>query len=144
MAPEWSRVSGRRSTQRFEVLSAEPRRYPSAYAAHGHNHDNLYWGVDRFRFRFWRWLYAAARDRGERHGEGHRAESPFYWGDLAQRYLRYVRSFTYDELNLVEHHDSDTVSNRRHARRERFFPQLFCRQRRGVHRVDEPGPSDAT
>jgi hypothetical protein len=84
----------------FEVYQQNLGRYPTAYAAHGDNSDNLYWGVDRFRFRFWRWLYAAAGGRRERNGEGHRAESPFYWGDLAQRHLRYVRSFTYDELNL--------------------------------------------
>jgi hypothetical protein len=84
----------------FEVFQQNLGRYPTAYAAHGHNCDNLYWGVDRFRFPLWRWLYAAAGGRRERHGEGHRAGSPFYWGDLAQRHLRYVRSFTYDELNL--------------------------------------------
>jgi hypothetical protein len=84
----------------FEVYQQNLGSYPTAYAAHGHNGDNLYWGVDRFRFRFWRWLYAVAVARRERRGEGHRTGSPFYWGDLAQRHLRYVRSFTYDELNL--------------------------------------------
>jgi hypothetical protein len=75
-------------------------QYPTAYAAHGENRDNLYWGVDRFRFRPWRWLYAALAGRRERRAEGHRTESPFYWADLAERHLRYVRSFTYDDLNL--------------------------------------------
>jgi hypothetical protein len=84
----------------FEVFRQNLGRYPTAYAAHAHNCDNLYWGVDRFRFRFWRWLYAAVGGRHGRLGEGHRTESPFYWGDLAERHLRYVRSFTYDELNL--------------------------------------------
>jgi hypothetical protein len=84
----------------FEVYQQNLGCYPTAYAAHGHNIDNLYWGVDRFRYRIWRWLYVATGDRGVRHGEGHRTGSPFYWGDLAERHLRYVRSFTYDELNL--------------------------------------------
>src|SRR5450755_1705569 len=84
----------------FEVYQHTLGRYPTAYAAHGHNRDNLYWGVDRFRFGLWRWLYAVAGRGRERHGEGHLTGSPFYWGDLAQRHLRYVRSFTYDELNL--------------------------------------------
>jgi hypothetical protein len=94
------------STQRAEVRNAfEVYRqnlggYPTSYAAHGHNSDNLYWGVDRFRFKIWRWLYQVVGGRHERRGEGHRAGSPFYWGDLAQKHLRYVRSFTYDELNL--------------------------------------------
>jgi len=84
----------------FEVYQQNLGGYPTAYAAHGHNCDNLYWGADRFRFRLWRWLYAAVGGRREQHGEGHRKESPYYWGDLAQQHVRYVRSFTYDELNL--------------------------------------------
>jgi hypothetical protein len=84
----------------FEVYQQTLGHYPTAYAAHAQNGDNLYWGADRFRFRLWRWLYAAAGGRHERRGEGHCLGSPFYWGDLAERHLRYVRSFTYDELNL--------------------------------------------
>jgi hypothetical protein len=84
----------------FEVYRQSLGRYPTTYAAHAHNTDNLYWGVDRFRFQLWRWLYGWAGGGREKHGEGHRIGSPFYWGDLAQRHLRYVRSFTYDELNL--------------------------------------------
>jgi hypothetical protein len=84
----------------FDVYQHHLGGYPTAYAAHGHNRDNLYWGVDRFRFRVWRWLFAATVGRAERKGEGHRTGSPFYWGDLAQRHLRFVRSFTYGDLNL--------------------------------------------
>jgi hypothetical protein len=94
------------TSERAEILAAFEKyeqilgRHPRSYAAHGHNRDNLYWGSDRFRFRLWRWLYSAIRGRRERAGEGHRPESPFYWGDLAERHLSYVRSFTYDDLNV--------------------------------------------
>jgi hypothetical protein len=84
----------------FEVYRQNLGGYPRAYAAHGLNCDNLYWGVDRFRFRLWRALYAALGGRHERPAEGHRTQSRFYWADLAARHLRYMRSFTYDELNL--------------------------------------------
>jgi hypothetical protein len=84
----------------FEVYKQNLGRYPEAYAAHGYNRDNLYWGIDRFQFPLWRWLYAALGDGREQPGQGHRSESPFYWADLAERHLRYVRSFTYDDLNL--------------------------------------------
>lgn len=83
----------------FEAYQRTLGGYPSAYAAHAHNSDNLYWGVERFRFPLWRWLYGLAGG-GEQTGEGHCTGSPFYWGDLAQQHLRYVRSFTYDALNL--------------------------------------------
>lgn len=75
-------------------------QYPTAYAAHGVNCDNLYWGAERFRFRLWRWLYGALGGWREQPAEGHRVGSPYYWADLAERHLRYVRSFTYDDLNL--------------------------------------------
>jgi hypothetical protein len=84
----------------FEIYQQVLGGYPTAYAAHGHNRDNLYWGVDRFRFKVWRWLYQGIGGWHEQRGEGHREGSPFYWGDLAQRHLRYVRSFTYDQVNL--------------------------------------------
>jgi len=84
----------------FDIYKQTLGRYPTSYAAHGYNRDNLYWGVDRFRFRLWRWLYAALAGRHEKPGEGHRPGSPFYWGDLAEQHLHYVRSFTYDELNV--------------------------------------------
>jgi hypothetical protein len=94
------------SSERSEILKAFEAyqqvlgRYPKAYAAHAYNRDNLYWGVDRFRFRLWRWLYGLAGGGREKRGEGHCLGSPFYWGDLAELHLRYVRSFTYDQLNL--------------------------------------------
>jgi len=84
----------------FEVYRQTLGRYPTAYAAHAQNRDNLYWGIERFRFRLWRWMYAALAGRRDPPAEGHRAGSPFYWGDLAERHLRYVRSFTFDDLNL--------------------------------------------
>jgi hypothetical protein len=84
----------------FEVYKQALGQYPVSYAAHGYNRDNLYWGIDRFRFRLWRWLHASLGGGRAHPGDGHRPESPFYWGDLAEKHLRYVRSFTYDDLNL--------------------------------------------
>jgi hypothetical protein len=84
----------------FEVFRQILGRYPTSYAAHAQNCDNLYWGSDRFQSSLWRRLYSAVAGRRERPSEGHRAGSSFYWADLAEKHLRYVRSFTYDELNL--------------------------------------------
>jgi hypothetical protein len=110
----------------FEVYKQKLGQYPATYAAHGLNCDNLYWGVDRFRFRLWRCLYAALSGRRERPAEGQRTESPFYWADLAERHLRYVRSFTYDDLNLwnvtaaVPYRTAGTPGVRA------FFPSAFA------------------
>jgi hypothetical protein len=110
----------------FEVYQRNLGRYPRAYAAHAQNRDNLYWGVDRFRFRCWRWLYRAIGGRRERKGEGHRPESPFYWGDLAQQHLRYVRSFTYDELNLWKVTTSIPYRTAHTPGVNAFFPSAFA------------------
>jgi len=110
----------------FECYQHVLGSFPTVYAAHAHNRDNLYWGADRFHFRLWRWLYAAAAGGREHRGEGHRKESPYYWGDLAQQHLRYVRSFTYDELNLWR---STTAMPYRTADRpgvNAFFPSAFA------------------
>jgi hypothetical protein len=110
----------------FEIYREKLGRYPITYAAHAHNCDNLYWGVDRFRFRLWRWMYAALDGGREPRYEGHRSGSPFYWGDLAQQYLRYVRSFTYDQLNLwnvttsIPYRTADTPGV------NAFFPSAFA------------------
>jgi hypothetical protein len=110
----------------FEVFRQNFGRYPTAYAAHAHNCDNLYWGRDRFRFRIWRWLYSALASRSEQPAEGHRAGSRYYWADIAEQHLRYVRSFTYDELNLwnitaaIPYRTADTPGVRA------FFPSAFA------------------
>jgi len=111
----------------FEVFKENLGQYPTAYAAHGYNRDNLYWGVDRFRFRLWRWLYGAVLGgRRERPAEGHRVGSPYYWADLAAQHLRYMRSFTYNDLNLwnitaaVPYRTAGTPSV------QGFFPSSFA------------------
>ena len=110
----------------LEVFREHFGRYPTAYAAHAHNSDNLYWGSDRFRFRLWRWLYAATGRRREQPGEGHRRESRYYWGDLAQRHLRYVRSFTYDDLNLWNITTAVPYRNAGAPQANAFFPSSFA------------------
>jgi hypothetical protein len=110
----------------FEVYRRSLGCYPRAYAAHAQNRDNLYWGVDRFRFRCWRWLYGVTGGRRERNGEGHCPGSPFYWGDLAEQHLRYVRSFTYDELNLWKITTSRPYRTSHTPGVNAFFPSSFA------------------
>lgn len=76
--------------------------YPSSVAAHGRNKDNLYWGADRFAFGLTRRLYALLRGDDRGYFEGHLENSAYFWGDLAQRHTRYVRSFTFTGLNLLD------------------------------------------
>lgn len=86
--------------QAFDHYKTTLGQFPGTYAAHGYNRDNLYWGANRFHFRMWRLLYSALGGRREWRGDGHQPGSPYFWGDLAESHLKYMRSFTYDELNL--------------------------------------------
>ena len=110
----------------LEVFRENLGRYPTAYAAHAHNRDNLYWGIDRFRFRLWRWLYRAAGGRHERPGEGHRRGSRYYWGDLAEQHLHYLRSFTYDDLNLWNVTTAVPYRTAGAPQANAFFPSSFA------------------
>jgi hypothetical protein len=84
----------------FEMFHDRLGRYPTVYAAHAENRENLYWSGHRFRSRVWRRLYQTLHHSAISGTEGHDSGSPYYWADIAHERLRYVRSFSYDELNL--------------------------------------------
>jgi hypothetical protein len=119
--------STRRDTSAaFEMFKTKLGRYPSVYAAHAGNRENLYWNGHRFRSRLWRSLYRAFHRSANPGAEGHHSESPYYWADIAQQHLRYMRSFSYDELNLwnitsaVPYRTKDTYGVRA------YFPSCFA------------------
>jgi hypothetical protein len=64
--------------------------YPKLHINHGRNIDNLYWNRDiipRGILQFLAKLYVADKS------EGHKSDSPYYWGDICQNRIRYVRGF---------------------------------------------------
>jgi hypothetical protein len=73
--------------------------YPRVHSNHSRNRDNIYWGSARFdRLRL---LYRASTAfRDERPFEGHDPGSRFFWGDLCQEKVDYVRNFVFREINL--------------------------------------------
>lgn len=68
--------------------------YPKIQINHAQNPDNLYWGLKRFHlFRlFWRFA--------KYHGED--PDSAYFWGDLAQKNIKYVRNFAFRGLNTLK------------------------------------------
>lgn len=72
---------------------------PRMHINHFQNADNLYWGLARLGGRFHRAIYRVASRQPA--SAGHVADSPHFWGDLAQQHIDYVRSFTYRETNLL-------------------------------------------
>jgi hypothetical protein len=73
--------------------------YPRIHANHSRNRDNIYWGEARLNSL--RHMYKLALAcKGGRIFEGHKQESPFFWGDLCQQRIDYVRNFVFHEINL--------------------------------------------
>jgi hypothetical protein len=69
---------------------------PKLLTCHGWNPDNLYWGSKRFRWPIN--IINAIRDRGRYWGEVD--NSPYFWGDIIQEKIMYVRNYTFYNINL--------------------------------------------
>lgn len=76
--------------------------YPTSNAAHGRNRDNLYWGTERFTYWITKRLYSLLSGDDRNYFQGHVKSSPYFWGDIARERIKYVRSFTYTGINLLE------------------------------------------
>jgi hypothetical protein len=76
--------------------------YPRVHANHLFNRDNLYWGAERLTHTVPRLLYnAATRLRYRDFYQGQNPASEFFWGDIAQERITYVRNLTFEEINLA-------------------------------------------
>lgn len=100
----WHGATMESSTRERTVQGLETFRrifgdYPAIHINHGHNRENLYWGTRRYRTALRLLARAYARD-GDRF-EGEREDSPFFWGDLCRRHMRYVRNFAFREINTL-------------------------------------------
>lgn len=90
----------------FNIFHEKLGFYPKSYSCHAGNTENLYWGQKRFCSLFTKKLYKLiSQDSKEYMGdvEG----SPYYWGDLFKKHVQYMRTFTYDTVNLL--HVSDQL-----------------------------------
>jgi len=78
--------------------------YPKTYANHSLNRENIYWGEARLTRRSVPYfVYKTARATHQTKGqlfEGHAPDSPYFWGDLCKRYIKYVRNLSFDEINI--------------------------------------------
>jgi hypothetical protein len=82
---------------RFMSLFQTP---PRVYANHAYNRENLYWGVDRIDIGLLKFLYGRLTRQDPDQYQGHRPGSPWWWGDLASRHVRYARNLTFNEIDL--------------------------------------------
>lgn len=70
---------------------------------HGQNKENIYWGIDRYKTPVLKQVLAqAAKHRDHPTFEGQQVNSPYYWADIAEQRLSYMRAFAYERLNCLE------------------------------------------
>ena len=87
-----------RALDRFlELFGANPK----VYASHSYNRENLYWGADRLDDPVLKSLYARSNGQPVDWYQGHRPDTPWWWGDLVQERISYVRNLTYDDINVA-------------------------------------------
>jgi len=86
---------------------------PITMSNHYHSREALYWGADRLSG-FQRKLYnLATRGKNQSISFGHRVGHPMFWGDLAQKTIRYCRNFVLGDINTLKqcpampYHDPD-------------------------------------
>lgn len=76
---------------------------PRVHANHMFNQDGLYWREARMDSSLLRWAYGwQCRRRGLPPAEGHVEASPYFWADLCQQQIDYVRGFTFPEINALK------------------------------------------
>jgi hypothetical protein len=138
VAPDSSaRERVERGLARFQELFGQP---PTVHCNHGFCRDNLYWGEARLTG--WRRTLFNLYSGGNRQAIalGHVPGSAEFWGDHAAAQVRYVRNFTFDELNTLRccpgmpYHDARkpyvnfwfAATN---ASSPKYFRQNFSRQK---------------
>ena len=84
--------------ERFKSLFGE---YPAVMANHYYCDEAIYWGEDRVSG--WRrHLYELlTRYRYRGRSRGHLPDSPLFWGDACRERVRYVRNFTFPQINTL-------------------------------------------
>ncbi len=90
-----------RTLHGLEVYAQHFGHPPRVHVNHGHNRENLYWGHKRYRLRPLQHL--ARRFSGvQSEFDGEVEQSPYFWGDLCQQHCRFVRNFTFYDLNTIK------------------------------------------
>jgi hypothetical protein len=82
----------------FERYFGHP---PTLHCNHGQNRENIYWGAKRYRSVVARLAHRLARGRSAPIFSGEVEGSPYFWGDLCLQHFRFVRGFTWYDVNTL-------------------------------------------
>lgn len=75
--------------------------YPTSYCVHLNNQENLYWDKYRLSSHLLKLLIRIYKKQTKDYFQGHIESSPYFWGDICKKYIKYVRNFTFKEINLL-------------------------------------------
>jgi hypothetical protein len=90
-----------RIEQAFERFKALFGSYPSSMSNHAESSEGIYWGYDRVSGLV-KLLYRLSMRRfGSNPHQGHLPASPYFWGDLCHRNIRYVRNFVFGDIDTL-------------------------------------------
>ncbi len=73
--------------------------YPRVHTNHGENRDNLYWGPDRVDDPLLGLMLRRSPLPAD-HYQGHVTGSHYWWGDLCQSRITYVRNLVFDTIDV--------------------------------------------
>jgi len=90
-----------RTIKALEFFHSEFGYFPTVHCNHGHNLENIYWGINRYRNQLFRQLIRLVSNRKEQFS-GEQESSPYFWGDLCKQHIRFVRNFTFSELDMLK------------------------------------------
>lgn len=88
----------RRSLDRFRDIYGHD---PATFANHVGQLESIYWGEDRIGGVPKLAYNAMTRFKRRRVFRGHHEGDPLFWGDLCKERIRYVRNFTYSEIDTL-------------------------------------------
>lgn len=91
-----------RTLEALEIVHAQFGAYPRLFCNHGQNRENLYWGHKRLQTLVLRWLLTFCQKESRDYFCGEREDSEYFWGDICQKHIAYVRNFTFDRVNLAQ------------------------------------------
>jgi hypothetical protein len=84
----------------LDFINSEFGQQVRLHCNHGQNLENLHWGSDRYRsYMIRKLLCFISMFLSHKKFEGNNPESPYYWSDIADERLTYMRAFTYRQLN---------------------------------------------
>jgi hypothetical protein len=75
--------------------------YPRLHCNHGQNRENIYWGAARYRNPLARVVHRLTRSERAPEFSGEVETSPYFWGDLCREHFRFVRGFTWYDINTL-------------------------------------------